>query len=98
MQQDAFREESRSAVIEAGMPSWIPLELGMIRMKNVRDQIISRAEALTERRAEVRDRRSEDGKGGKVRRSEKQKIGRFPVKSPFGGLPMAAFNGASGGG
>lgn len=39
----------------------------------------------------------EDGKGEKVRRSEKQKIGRSPVKSSIGGLPMAAFNGTSGG-
>ena len=33
---------------------------------------------------------------GKVRRLEKQKIGRSPVKSLLGDLPMAAFNGASG--
>ena len=46
---------------------------------------------------EVGGRRSEVGKGEKVRRSEKQKIGRPPVKSSFGGLPMAAFNGVSGG-
>ena len=32
---------------------------------------------------------------GTDRRSEKQKIGRPPVKSSFGGLPMAAVNGAS---
>ena len=29
--------------------------------------------------------KTEDGKGEKVRRSEKQKIGRPPVKSSFGG-------------
>ena len=47
------------------------------------------------RRLEVE--KMEDGKGEKVRRSEKQKIGSSPVKSSFGGLPMAAVNGASGG-
>ncbi len=36
--------------------------------------------------------RSEIGKGEKVRRSEKQKIGRFPVKSSLGEMSMAAFN------
>ncbi len=57
-------------------------------LKEERDKVIT---------TDVGGRKSEDGKGEKVRRSEKQKIGRSPVKSSFGGLPMAAFNGASGG-